>query len=178
SQDAVFDTNNLSAILARKNISMDTFNAELVHKMSKNNQISGFVSEGTFSDGNSRTRLNMRFTHDLYGVPLVKVGGAYKLLSYSTSSEYYWAPASYSGISFVASLEHKIESVSYRLGMEICRIMDASQTEASMEGEVLYRPQDNFFAGMNFGFGRGGGSMVDGTNSVFKTISFEVGYNF
>lgn len=187
-QDAVFETNNLSALLNLSTVSLrlDNYNVEFAQRIAGENELKGLVSAGFFSDTNSRTRILLKGLHQLSEAPIVKFGPAYKSLSFAHNSPFYWSPSSYAGPGLTAEMERRWEAFSYKVGLQVFRIKQntftnaIAVTETAVEGGFFYRPsKSGYFGELTFQFGRGAGASIQGTpNTKYAMLLLNTGYKF
>jgi len=178
-EDNVFDSNNLSALLARTSIRLNRYDMEGSRVFFDDNELSGLVSAGFLTDGNSRARALVQLRHRFEEAPFLRVGAAFKTLSYAQTSPLYWSPSAYSGPGLSADVERIYGKFSYRVGLRTYRITQTHQTEASFEGGAAWRSSEGFFAEFAFESGRGAGSAAGGTtNTAYRDYRLDAGWRF
>jgi len=179
-QDAVFESNNLTALLAEQSLRLKLYDLQIAQSIPGNNQLKASMNAGFYSDTNSRMRLQLQALHRLAEEPIVTVGLLFKALSFSETSSMYWSPTSYSGPGATARLERKWDVFSYKAGVYIYRITQTSQTEAGVDGGLFYEPRHGFFASITGDMGRGAGASVGegSTNTLYQDFRLNAGYKF
>jgi tetratricopeptide (TPR) repeat protein len=178
-EDSVFESNNLSALLSGQSLQLDSYDFQFAQTFSEQNQLRGALSAGFLTDGNSRTRASLEGLHQLTDAPFVKVGAAFKALSFAKTSSFYWSPNAYSGPGVLTQLERKWLIFSYKVDLKMFRIIQTSQTELSVQGGLYYQPRHGFFASLTAESGRGAGAAPQGTtNTLYQDTKLNAGYRF
>ena len=178
-RDAVFESNNLGALLGGTSVRLDDYRVEFSRIFFGANEVRGFASAGFLSDTNSRARVLVRALHKVCDAPTVKVGAAYKTLSYAQASPLYWSPSGYAGGGLTAEIGRSWAAFSYRAALTLYRITQTKSTESSFEAGVAYRPREGFFGELGVVSGRGAGASVSGTNNTaYKSAELSAGYRF
>jgi hypothetical protein len=122
----------------------------------------------------------IRGLHQIDASPSVKVGMAFKSLSYAQTSSYYWSPSAYSGPGLLAQMERRWAVWSYRVSLGVFKITESASTEESVEGGISYRPRKGYFGEAAAVLGQGAGATPGAgvTNSEYRSASLKVGYEF
>lgn len=178
-QDAVFETNNLSALLSDEKLKLDSYNFEFARSLRGGNEVSGLISGGYLTDTNSRARVFVRAMHRISELPAVRVGAVYKALSFARTSSHYWSPSSYVGTGAAAELRRSWKDFTCKAGLTIYRISQISSTETLVEGSASYRPRGPWQGEAAIAFGRGAGASSSGThNTAYRMAQLKAGYRF
>ena len=177
SRSGIFDVGTLNLYNLGDDLKVDNLDVSYGQKLSDRDEINATISEGWFTDGNTRDRAVFEYLYRVNDTPLVRIGGEYEYLTFSLDNANYWAPRPYSSISFVALIDDNDadETFFYRGKAAIGRVIEAAQTELSLDGEVTYNISSNFSAEMVLAVALGS---TGDARSTLTSITLGVTYHF